>query len=657
MSASSHLNWIPSPTTASPRNFYASRHARDPSADLGQFTLGHSRLQSTEVRLQRPLSSADMYGETGIANRQSHSADNTMHISAGADDSHRTIQEVQPGSYASASRHTLLPTWSQVSLHDDPFLNDNGNAEAISLSSRTLQEMPSQQRSPKGKARQTETLKYSYQGEMVRASSSSSSAYEATSFPIGNASSGMQSDAVRSTDVEYGPRTLSGSFRSGQDAGEIRQGNKRSNTFSSAVPVSGLSRNRSVLESARRGLQRLSVRVVNLKQTAIADQYAHIRLPDGESDSDDSSDEKQQNAGQATRAPPVLNPPVPEQPSLSGKQHLHEDAASEKYTVGWEIDREALRGKTLGLFYPSHPLRRASLAVLIWAWTEPCILALIVANIVVLTIQAAPSTYIYPVYRGPGYFHTWEDYALFVLFSIFTVEMAMRVVVSGFIFDPYDDSQDSLQGPISSRFNFRVGGSRWWVRRIWQNTRTWISYKLSGETGNRTISSRDNFEQNTHGRPRRTSSTISVLDDMQRPHRADSRNARNDAPITSPSYPPVPLSAPSTIKSFSSKRGLLTAASMPGSLKVARNDRLHEDVPFIRAVQAQQDQHLQHTRAYLRHSWNRVDFVAVCSFWLCFILAVTGVEGNKHVYLFRALSTLRAARLLVITTGTTVRSS
>ena len=62
-------------------------------------------------------------------------------------------------------------------------------------------------------------------------------------------------------------------------------------------------------------------------------------------------------------------------------------------------------------------------------WTEPAILVLIVVNAVVLTIQAArsltlpdptddvPSPLPAPV---KGYFKTWEDYALFILFIIFT---------------------------------------------------------------------------------------------------------------------------------------------------------------------------------------------------------------------------------------------
>lgn len=51
-------------------------------------------------------------------------------------------------------------------------------------------------------------------------------------------------------------------------------------------------------------------------------------------------------------------------------------------------------------------------------WTEPAILILIMVYVVVLTIQSAPA--LFDPRPGDGFFHTWEDYALFVLFIVFT---------------------------------------------------------------------------------------------------------------------------------------------------------------------------------------------------------------------------------------------
>ena len=61
---------------------------------------------------------------------------------------------------------------------------------------------------------------------------------------------------------------------------------------------------------------------------------------------------------------------------------------------------------------------------------------------------------------------------------------------------------------------------------------------------------------------------------------------------------------------------------------------------------------------YLRHSWTRIDAIAVVAFWITFILAQTGVErGQYHIGIFRAFSVLRVARLLTITSGTTVSAT
>lgn len=80
------------------------------------------------------------------------------------------------------------------------------------------------------------------------------------------------------------------------------------------------------------------------------------------------------------------------------------------------------------------------------------------------------------------------------------------------------------------------------------------------------------------------------------------------------------------------------------------------EAPFQVAVERQRAISKQ-GHAYLRHSWNRVDFVAVVSFWIMFTLSITGQESkpNAHIYIFRALSVLRLSRLLAITSGTTVR--
>lgn len=106
-----------------------------------------------------------------------------------------------------------------------------------------------------------------------------------------------------------------------------------------------------------------------------------------------------------------------------------------------------------------------------------------------------------------------------------------------------------------------------------------------------------------------------------------------------------PAARPSTKETWHRARKMSTAA-------ISRNNT-HQFVPFDEAVTHQRSL-VKDNRPYLRHSWHRIDMVAIVSFWIAFILAVTGYEvtENRHLFLFRALSILRTARLLVVTSGT-----
>ncbi|PYH95928.1 calcium channel subunit Cch1 [Aspergillus ellipticus CBS 707.79] len=59
-------------------------------------------------------------------------------------------------------------------------------------------------------------------------------------------------------------------------------------------------------------------------------------------------------------------------------------------------------------------------------------------------------------------------------------------------------------------------------------------------------------------------------------------------------------------------------------------------------------------RAFLRHSFNRLDFVALLSYWVSFFLSIYGVETRQQLYVFSMLSCLRILRLLSLTNGTSI---
>ncbi|USP74293.1 hypothetical protein yc1106_01567 [Curvularia clavata] len=59
-------------------------------------------------------------------------------------------------------------------------------------------------------------------------------------------------------------------------------------------------------------------------------------------------------------------------------------------------------------------------------------------------------------------------------------------------------------------------------------------------------------------------------------------------------------------------------------------------------------------RAYLRHSFNRADFVAVTSYWIAFVLGLWEINNSRVILVFEMLSCLRIIRLLNLTSGTSV---
>lgn len=92
---------------------------------------------------------------------------------------------------------------------------------------------------------------------------------------------------------------------------------------------------------------------------------------------------------------------------------------------------------------------------------------------------------------------------------------------------------------------------------------------------------------------------------------------------------------------------------VPGKLKRSATTMVLTEAPFQSAVARQQDV-LAQNRPYLRHSWHRVDLLAILMFWIMFFVALSGQEitATRHLYIFRCLSVLRATRLLVVTSGT-----
>lgn len=377
--------------------------------------------------------------------------------------------------------------------------------------------------------------------------------------------------------------------------------------------ASTLGRSPSLLHSASQALRRASLRVVNLggqdpeaisvaearQSDILQDQQQqhppargyHEKEQDVESEAGFHQDSpaSPQEGRSASLQDLTTSAMYANGAGLSSRQQQQQPASSHQEPPAPQPPPQALVGKTLKLFGPTHPVRRMSRKLMLQPWMEPLILVLIIINVIVLTIQAAPSVYAHPRPSSPGYFHHWPDYVLFALVLLFTFEVFLRIVVAGFIFSPYD---------------------QWWVGK------SASSGSRSGPTASPPTE-------------KRSSSFFQSFS----PYGSTGSNDNNSRP----EYPHQPLGRTRTDLSMHPKP--------QGSILT--------EVPFKLAVD-----HLQQItvsqKAYLRHSYNRLDFVAVITFWITFVLAMAGAEHRHWLYIFRGLSVLRATRLLTFTTGSVV---
>lgn len=226
-----------------------------------------------------------------------------------------------------------------------------------------------------------------------------------------------------------------------------------------------------------------------------------------------------------------------------------------------------LKGKSLGIFGPDNWLRKWLCDVLVNPWTEPLILLLIILQAVLLAIEAAPNVFKPGNERPKRWGNTRIDWAILGLFVFFTVELIVRIIVSGLVVNAPEyttaDQKHGVRERVAEQY-----------RQIF--------------------------------RPQRQKSV---------------------------KRPPQEFT-PTFARSFTRLQG----QALPETLE------------------EQQRLHLAR-RAFLRHGFNRLDFVAVSSFWIAFVLGITGQEKHHHLFLFRMLSCLRILRLLALTKGNAVSST
>ena len=225
-----------------------------------------------------------------------------------------------------------------------------------------------------------------------------------------------------------------------------------------------------------------------------------------------------------------------------------------------------LKGNSLGIFPPDNPIRRGLCNILVNPWTEPFILVLIVAQAILLAVEAAPDVFVEGNARPERWGSTRIDWAIFGLFVVFTLEIIARSIVSGLVINADE------YAPVGSKRRLR--------ERVTEQYRAIF-------------------------KPQRQKSVRQPPQEQQ--------------------------FVPTFARSFTMMHGLAAQGTM------------------------EEQQRMQLARrAFLRHGFNRLDFIAVVAFWISFVLGVTGLESKHSVYVFRMLSCMRIIRLLALTKGNLV---
>ncbi|KAL8666981.1 MAG: hypothetical protein Q9168_007349 [Polycauliona sp. 1 TL-2023] len=369
----------------------------------------------------------------------------------------------------------------------------------------------------------------------------------------------LQPISGASASTPYPQRHNRQGSRLGDDLPNAEAGLRPTSTYSTRSLSRSLSTSGAASSLTRAGtiMRKMSQRVVNLSNEPDPIEPNVRRQP-----------EDRQGTLQGPPSFPAMDAYAHDERSKSSPQveKARPHVSASDVRNDWQQQANPLRGKTLGVFSPENRLRLWLCEVLVHPLTEPVILVLIVIQTILLAIDAAPD--LESNHQAERWQSSWLNPALLVLFVIYTLEICVRIIVSGLINNP--DEYSTVRWDLGFR--------------------------------------------------------KAVVEQAQNLFTSTKRQATlHPGKGTDPQQ--------SIVRSFT---GMQMQVCEPGNSR------------------EQQQRFRLARRAFLRHSFNRLDFLAVVSFWISFVLEILQVEQHKHVYLFRMLSCLRILRLLGLTSGTSV---
>ncbi|KAF8489571.1 Ion transport protein-domain-containing protein, partial [Russula emetica] len=394
--------------------------------------------------------------------------------------------------------------------------------------------------------------------------------------------------------------------------------------YTANLSPSPIQRSGTAIKRLSQGLRRVSWRVVNFAGAGLDD---HIRLPDGGDQVDATGDGRRR-------------------PSPDNDEDGDDRSVQPFADLGGKVS--SLRGRTLCWFGPTS---RFGERCMVFLYSQPLILCSIIFYAVLLTIQSSRTLTLSTPNATPpavkGYFHMWEDYIIFALFVFFSFESFARICVSGLILDPEVPIRAILAITSTRRItNPRQPHQSLTPPRPPLQPASAAKAHSSIAFGISTAMSRDLLRF-----------LLATLRGTRLPPLLwEGRLHRLLHLASHSSDPSLPTVNEPTPRLHSSKR---PSSSPPRSTSRQQQQQQPQEkevllLPFQFSVNLAR-RVTRRNLPYLRHSWTRTDAVSVVAFWITFVLAQTGVEhsATRHLGLFRALSVLRTARLLSITSGTT----
>lgn len=331
---------------------------------------------------------------------------------------------------------------------------------------------------------------------------------------------------------------------------------------------------------------------------------------------------------------------VESQPDVSllhqAKSALKKDRTNTDFQYQ-DFDTMHLFGNSLGIFSPKSKIRQACYKIFEHNITNVVFLVILFLQVALLAYRqwnpAALEGYMYDGYN-------WADYILIVINIIYTFEIVGKIIAYGFYNDRVMYEELGLNYPENGFKNqyFNLN----YFTRILKNFQ---HGKLKHKTKEPAKSQRNH---------RMHKLSLSEDSDV----REINLNESNDNSLLQNQNESFDLK--NKYQMHLHHYGKYTPLSSDDSQE---SDDINTNIPppvrklqtkntFFKPSQNTFDM-LNLKRAFLRSSWQRIDFISAIAFWISLFISIDHYDAEHHITIFRAVSCFRILRLVNLTTGTT----